>query len=120
MIQVLQKNQIQRNVTQGCISALAVLKRHTSEKLHAAILAHPHETRREWIIWMMERAAAKTSNTAKFQLWQPESHPIEIRTGKVAHQKLSYLHNNPVAAGFVKNPCDWKYSSAVDYNGGKG
>ena len=49
------------------------LKRHTSEKLHAAILAHPHESRREWMLWMMERAAATTSNSAKFQLWQLES-----------------------------------------------
>ena len=31
-----------------------------------------------------------------------------------------YLHYNPVEAGFVSRTTDWKYSSAVDYNGGKG
>ena len=72
------------------------------------------------MIWMMERAANKNSNTAKFQLWQPESHPIELTTSKIAHQKLDYMHYNPVEAGFVNNPADWKYSSATDYNGGKG
>lgn len=30
-------------------------------------------------------------------------------------QKLDYLHNNPVEAGFVKEPHHWKYSSAVNY-----
>ena len=29
-------------------------------------------------------------------------------------------HYNPVAAGFVKNTKDWLYSSATDYNEGKG
>ncbi len=26
-----------------------------------------------------------------------------------------YIHNNPVEAGFVTNPIDWKYSSARNY-----
>ena len=35
-------------------------------------------------------------------------------------QGLDYCHHNPVLAGFVINPEDWKYSSAIDYNVGKG
>jgi putative transposase len=68
----------------------------------------------------MERAAKKNSNTAKFQLWQPESHPIQLINNKVAHQKLDYIHHNPVEAGFVTKAEEWKYSSAIDYYGGKG
>lgn len=30
------------------------------------------------------------------------------------------MHYNPVEAGFVTNPGNWKYSSAIDYNGVKG
>ena len=30
------------------------------------------------------------------------------------------IHNNPVEAGFVKNPSDWLFSSAGDYEGEKG
>ena len=33
----------------------------------------------------------------------------------IIHQKLDYLHNNPVTAGFVEKPEDWLYSSAKDY-----
>ena len=35
-------------------------------------------------------------------------------------QKLEYCHHNPILAGLVRNPEDWKYNSAIDYNGGKG
>ena len=31
-------------------------------------------------------------------------------------QKLDYLHDNPVRAGYVTDPCDWKYSSAGFYH----
>jgi putative transposase len=65
-------------------------------------------------------AAKKNSNTAKFQLWQPESHPIQLINNKMAHQKLDYIHYNPVEAGFVMKAEEWKYSSAIDYYGGKG
>ncbi len=68
----------------------------------------------------MERAAMKSSSSAKFQLWQPESHPIQLINNKMAHQKLDYIHNNPVEAGFVTKCEEWKYSSAIDYFGGKG
>ena len=96
------------------------LKRHTAEALHTSIETNNTESRREWMLWMMERAAKKNSNTAKFQLWQPESHPIQLINNKMAHQKLDYVHNNPVEAGFVTKAEEWKYSSAIDYYGGKG
>ena len=94
------------------------LKRHTSEELHKAIERNNTESRKEWIVWMMERAGR--FNNVKFQLWQPESHPIELSNNEIAHQKLSYIHNNPVEAGFVVKAEEWLYSSATDYYGGKG
>lgn len=72
------------------------------------------------MLWMMERAAKKNSNTAKFQLWQSKNHPIELTKAKIANQKLDHMHYNSEEAGFVNNPKDWKFSSAIDYNGGKG
>jgi len=38
----------------------------------------------------------------------------------IKHQKLDYIHNNPVEAGFVEKPEDWLYTSAADYLGIKG
>ena len=96
------------------------LKRHSSEELHKAISNNRRESRKEWMLWMKERAAMKNSNSARFQLWQPESHPIELTNNKLAHQKLDYTHYNPLEAGFVNNPEDWKFSSAIDYDGRTG
>ena len=48
-------------------------------------------------------------------------HPIELGTNRLMDQTLAYIHNNPVAAGYVEVPDFWRYSSAVDYCGrGKG
>jgi len=30
---------------------------------------------------------------------------------------MSYIHNNPVNDGIVKNPSDWRYSSYREYKG---
>jgi putative transposase len=38
----------------------------------------------------------------------------------MVHQKLDYIHYNSVDAGFVTKAEEWKYSSAIDYCGGKG
>ncbi len=38
----------------------------------------------------------------------------------IYNKKLNYIHNNPVKEEFVYLPEDYKYSSAVDYAGGKG
>ena len=70
------------------------LKQHTLEKLHKAITINKKESRKEWMMWKMERAAMKTSNNAKFQLWQPKNHPVALSTQKIAWQKLDYIHYN--------------------------
>jgi putative transposase len=93
------------------------MKRHTSIGLRKAIMEHPQESRREWIIKIMEHAGQKNSNNTGFQLWRQDNHPIELYTAKVTQQKLDYIHNNPVTAGFVEKPEDYLYSSAKDYYG---
>jgi REP element-mobilizing transposase RayT len=96
------------------------MKRHTSVELKSAIKGHPGESRKEWMLWMMERAGKKNSNNANFQLWQQDNHPIQLLNPQMTHQKLDYIHNNPVVAGIVEKPEDYLYSSARDYYGTKG
>ncbi len=94
------------------------MKKHTSVALKTAIEQHPAESRREWMLWMMKRAGRKNSHNADFQLWQQNNHPIELFNLKILHQKLDYMHNNPVEAGIVAHPEDYLYSSARDYYSG--
>ena len=56
----------------------------------------------------------------EYQFWQQHNKPIWLYSPEVTDQKIDYIHNNPVVSGFVLEPKDWKYSSAIDYCGGQG
>lgn len=93
------------------------LKRHTSEALRKAIETNSSESRKEW---MLKEAGTLNSNNRDFQLWRQDNRPIELRDSERLHQKLKYIHNNLVEAGFVEKEEDWLYSSARNYYGLKG
>ncbi|MBK6264866.1 transposase [Marivirga sp. S37H4] len=95
-------------------------KTFTSKKIQFLIANNPQESRKEWILWMFERAGMKNSNVKNSQFWQQNNQPIELWSPEIIDQKVNYIHNNPVEAGFVSVPHFWKYSSAIDYSGGKG
>lgn len=99
---------------------LGRFKEHTSKQLVKAIKENTKESRREWMLWMFKRAGAKSSNVKEYQFWQHDNHPIELWSAEVIEQKADYIHYNPVVAGFVNEPHEWRYSSAIDYSGGKG
>jgi REP element-mobilizing transposase RayT len=95
-------------------------KTFTSKQLQHKIESNIQESRKEYMLWMMERAGKINSNVKFRQFWQQHNQPIEILTPEVFEQKLNYIHKNPVEAGFVVEPHHWQYSSAIDYSGGKG
>jgi len=99
---------------------LGRFKEYTAKQLVKAIHDNQQESRKEWLLWMFKRAASKSSNVTTYQFWQHNNQPIELWSPKVIEQKADYLHNNPVEAGFVAEAEHWKYSSAIDYWGGKG
>lgn len=90
-------------------------KGFTSRKILKTIEENTQESRKEWLLWMFEKAGKKNSNVKNRQFWQQNNKPIELWSLKVFEQKLNYIHNNPVISGFVTNPIDWKYSSARNY-----
>ncbi len=96
------------------------MKSYTSTQFKKIIKEHPQESRKEWMIWMMERAGKKNSNNSDWQFWQQHNKPIEIKDQKMFDTTLKYIHDNPVIAGYVNKAEDWKYSSAVDFCGLKG
>jgi putative transposase len=96
------------------------LKSFTSGKLRKTIADHPQESRKEWILWMLKRAGSKNGNNNDYQFWQQNYHPIELWDNYMMQQKLDYIHQNPVEAGFVDKPENYIYSSARDYAGENG
>ncbi len=99
---------------------LGEFKTFTSKRMRIAIEENMGESRKEWILSMMKKAGSKNSNVKEYQFWQQHNHPIELWSNKVIDQKIDYIHNNPVKAGFVDESQYWKYSSAMDYCGTKG
>ena len=95
------------------------LKSFTSRHIRLEIEACNFESRKDWMMSMFHRAGIGNSNNKDFQFWIQGSHPIQLSTVEMMRQRLDYIHNNPVTAGFVCEPQHWKYSSAHDYCGGK-
>ena len=55
-----------------------------------------------------------------FQFWQEGFHPKLIQNEAILRNKLEYIHNNPVARGYVDDPIHWRYSSYRNYMGADG
>ena len=91
------------------------IKKYTSVKIIEAIRNNQHESRRELLLWLFERAGQRNANNVKYQFWQQHNHPIELDTNEMIDQRLHYIHNNPVEAGIVLSPEHYLYSSAVNY-----
>ena len=51
----------------------------------------------------------------KRKFWMRRFDDQVIRNSGMVRTKLEYIHNNPVAAGIVANPEEYKYSSARNY-----
>jgi len=59
--------------------------------------------------------AAKTLPKQIYKIWQDDYHPIALISNGWFHQKMEYMHHNPVRKGFVELPEHWKYSSARNW-----
>ena len=100
-------------------NTLRDFKSYTSKKILETIETGT-ESRREWMLNLFKQAAFKHKRNSDFQFWTHENHAEHIFSNKFMEQKLDYIHNNPVRAGIVTKPEEYKYSSASDYAYGNG
>lgn len=98
---------------------LGDFKRFISRSITKSIQVNPKESRKEFLLEFFKKEAAKTSNTSTNQFWRHDNKLIELWSNEVIQHKIDYIHNNPVAQGYVFRPEDYKYSSASDYSGEK-
>ena len=54
---------------------------------------------------------------AEGEFWQPRFFDRALRTVKEYNEKVEYIHLNPVKAGLVRRPQDWRWSSFNEYSG---
>jgi putative transposase len=56
-----------------------------------------------------------TQSDRIYHFWERRPYKATMYNRKVAHQKLDYMHENPVKAGLCEYAEDYKYSSARFY-----
>lgn len=87
-------------------------KSYTAKQLLSLILENPQESRKEWLEMIFRYHGKGTKQNKDFAFWQKTSHPVPLWSTEVIQQKVDYIHNNPVRAGFVSEPHEWYLSSA--------
>ena len=58
-----------------------------------------------------------TTRGAEGGLWQPRFFDRALRSVKEYNERVEYIHLNPVRAGLVSRPEDWRWSSYNEYAG---
>ena len=90
-------------------------KKYTSKAIIDAIRRNSMESRKEWLL--KHFVVSRFVDKPKFRFWQEGFDRFDIYSTDVLHQKAWYIHQNPVKAGVVDEPYDYRYSSAPDYAG---
>ncbi len=91
-------------------------KRHTASKILKEI-KESNESRKDWMLKRFEFAAKSHKRNSELQFWTHENHAKELLTYSFTHQKMAYIHENPVRSGLVERAEDWMYSSQRNYSG---
>jgi REP element-mobilizing transposase RayT len=91
-------------------------KSYTSKRL----IARLEQEQKNWVLNQFQYYKQPTKTKSDYQVWQEGFHPQQIVSEEMLHQKVDYLHHNPVRIGVVERAEDWVYSSARDFGGGKG
>jgi REP element-mobilizing transposase RayT len=98
---------------QGNISdVLRDYKSFTAKKLINELAFNPKESRKEWILKQFKECGRNSHQDQNYQVWNHNNHPFWLESSWMIEQKYNYIHNNPVKAGFVNEPHEWRLSSA--------
>ena len=87
-------------------------KSFTAKELIKKFATESQESRREWLLYVLEYFGKRKKHNDKYAFWQQNNHPFDLFTNKMIDQKVDYIHNNPVEAGYVNEPQNYIYSSA--------
>ena len=107
---------IGRNGEQTLPEIIRDLKGYTSRQIKKEL----EKDQGSLLYQIMMQTGVYNSRNKNFQFWQQHNHPIQLDTPFIFNQKVTYIHSNPVVAKLVTVPEEFKWSSAIDFAGGKG
>ncbi|AFM02813.1 transposase [Bernardetia litoralis DSM 6794] len=86
-------------------------KSYTAKQIIKEIENGGFESRKEWLLHLFKYHAKFKAQNSKYMFWQKSNHPTDLFIEKVTHQKIDYIHHNPVAANIVTEESYYHYSS---------
>jgi REP element-mobilizing transposase RayT len=119
---VIMSNHIHLLVKSGCgklSDTIRDFKSYTAKEIIAQVKLEEY-SRKEWILRIFAFEARKRSRDSIYQMWMHQNHAVHVYSNRFIEQKLNYIHQNPVKAGWVDNENDYVYSSARNYLGQDG
>ena len=93
-------------------------KKFTSRKITTEMSENLNDKNRQFLS-RFKIAGENHCKSINFKVWKDGNHAIELYSNKFIRQKLNYIHQNPVKAGYTEKIQDWPFSSAKDYFGEK-
>ena len=94
------------------------LKKFTSRAFVKKLEEEKPEGYRQ-ILYRFEGAGMKLKRIKEYKVRQDGNHAELLYSSKFLHQKLNYIHQNPVRYGLFELASDYPYSSAANYVGKK-
>ncbi|MFA5669458.1 MAG: transposase [Balneolaceae bacterium] len=91
------------------------VKKYTAKTMLEDLENNRKESRRNWMLWMFKKAGAANSNNKVYQFWRQDNRPMEINSNEFFHEKMEYIHYNPVKEGFCYKSEGYLCSSARWY-----
>lgn len=91
-------------------------KTYTSKQLFEAISQNTQESRRDWMTELFKKAGRENPVSKNFQVWQNGNYPVLLYSKEMTEQKINYIIQNPVRAGFVAEPEHYVFSSASPHS----
>jgi len=96
-------------------------KAFTSAEVHRTLrMLEPNPVRQRWLAERLVREGLRNPANWDFQLWQQINRVEELASAEAVRRALDDVHHRPVRDGYVGQAEHWRWSSAVDYAGGKG
>jgi putative transposase len=111
---------VKANVSITLSDILRDFKKFTANTILDKIENGKKESRREWLLHRFAYRGSTAPGNRKYRFWKLDNHPINLFTLPVIAQKVDYIHLNPVKEGWVDAASDYLFSSASNYETGKG
>jgi putative transposase len=95
-------------------------KKFTNKEIIRTLQTESTESRQEWMLNRFEYAGKNDKKIKNYRFWQESNDAQAVYLNDYFNQKLNYFHQNQVKAEIVNRAEDYRYSSAIDYDVGKG